>query len=216
MKWGLVVRNVANSVDAPIPERKPVEPLTREQVKLLLDVLKDDRLYAFYVVALGCGLRRGELLALTWDCVDLEKGEIYVKKSLQAQTGKGLVIAEPKSRASYRIVAMPNFVKQTLLHKVCIVESPYVFCTSKGTPFGPRNIVRHFKRALLKAGLPETIRLHDLRHTFVSFMLQYVPPKDVQVIAGHADFSTTMNIYGHLMPGAQQEAAKKMDKLFNA
>jgi integrase len=78
-------------------------------------------------------------------------------------------------------------------------------------------VVRHFKKSLLKAGLPETIRLHDLRHTFVSFMLaQNVPPKDVQVIAGHADFSTTMDIYGHLMPGAHQEAAKKMDKLFNA
>ena len=77
-------------------------------------------------------------------------------------------------------------------------------------------IVRHFKRVLKKAGLPESIRLHDLRHTYVSLLLaQNVPPKDVQVMAGHADFSTTMNIYGHLMPGAQKEAAKKLDKLFD-
>ena len=66
-----------------------------------------------------------------------------------------------------------------------------------------------------KVGITD-FRFHDLRHTFVSFMLaENVPPKDVQVIAGHADFSTTMDIYGHLMPGAQKEAAKKMDKLFN-
>ena len=64
--------------------------------------------------------------------------------------------------------------------------------------------------------VPIHIRLHDLRHTFVSFMLsQNVPPKDVQVIAGHASFKTTMDISSHLIPGAQQEAAEKMDKLFD-
>ena len=72
-----------------------------------------------------------------------------------------------------------------------------------------------FKKMLELAGLPQTTRIHDLGHTFVSFLLsQNVPPKDVQVIAGHADYSTTMNIYGHLMPGAQREAAKKMDDFF--
>jgi integrase len=217
LKWGLVNRNVSEAVDAPIPIQKPVEPLTQTQVQRLLGALKDDRLYSFYVVALGCGLRRGELLALTWDCVDLDNGLLYVKKSLQAQKGKGLVSGEPKSPSSRRTIAMPDFVKNALASKEKVVESPYVFCTSKGTPFSPRNIVRHFKSVLKKANLPQTIRLHDLRHTFVSYMLsQNVPVKDVQVIAGHADFSTTMDIYGHLMPGAQKEAAKKMDGLFNA
>ncbi len=215
LKWGMIPRNVAEAVDAPIPENKPVEPLTQQQVRSLLNNLKGDRLYAFYVVLLGCGLRRGECLALTNDCVDLENGLIYVKKSLQAVKGKGLVLGEPKSESSHRVVAMPDFVKAALQNRERVVESPYVFCTSKGTPFGPRIIVRHFKKTLKKAGLPESIRIHDLRHTFVSFMLaQNVPPKDVQVVAGHADFSTTMDIYGHLMPNARQEAAKKMDKLF--
>jgi len=114
-------------------------------------------------------------------------------------------------------VTVPDYVREVLIeHKENqTVESEFVFCTSNGTPFSPRNIVRHFKRTLAKADLPDTIRLHDLRHTFVSFMLaQNVPPKDVQAIAGHASFKTTMDIYGHLMPGAQREAAKKMDKLF--
>jgi integrase len=97
-----------------------------------------------------------------------------------------------------------------------VVESPYVFCTSNGTPFSPRNVVWHFKKSLVKAGLPD-IRLYDLRHTFVGFMLsQNVPPKDVQVIIGHVDFSTTMDNYGHLISDAKREAAEKMDKLFNA
>jgi integrase len=84
-----------------------------------------------------------------------------------------------------------------------------------GTPFFPRNIVRYFKSALLQAGLPDTIRIHDLRHFFVSWLLSKgQPPKDVQVIAGHADYGTTLNIYGHLMAGADKEAAKKMDAFF--
>jgi integrase len=197
LKWGLVARNIAEAVEVPKPDKKAVEPLTPLQVAKLLDTLKGDRLYPFYVTALGCGLRRGELLALTWDCIDWDQGLIRVKKTLQAFTGKGLVIGEPKSDSSRRVVAMPEFVQKTLadllVHRS--VVSDYVFCTSHGTPFGPRNIVRHFKAILKKAGLPSTIRLHDLRHTFVSLMLsQNVPPKDVQVMAGHADCSTTMNL----------------------
>ena len=216
LKWDLVIRNVSDAVDVPKLVRKPVEPLTQDQVQRLLEVLKEDRLYSFYVVCLGCGLRRGEALALTWDAVDLDAGTLYVKQIIQHIIGQGLVISEPKSEKSRRVVVMPEFVKQALIkHKHN--NSEFVFCTSRGTPFYPRNIVRHFKRTLDKAGLPSTIRLHDLRHTFVSFMLsQNVPPKDVQVIAGHASFKTTMDIYGHLMPGAQREAADKMDKLFNA
>jgi len=186
-------------------------------VNILLNHIKDDRLFALYVVYLGLGLRRGEALALQWDCVNFDSGFVLVKRSLQNIKGKGIVVSEPKSKSSHRIVAMPEFVQHTLQrHKeMQIVESDFVFCTSKGTPFSPRNIVKYFKKALREAGLPTTIRIHDLRHTFVSYMLsQNVPPKDVQMIAGHADFSTTMDIYGHLMPGAQEAAAKKMDELF--
>ncbi len=218
LKWDLVVRNVATAVDAPTPDKKPVEPLTQDQIKRLFDELENDRLFPLYLTMLGCGLRRGEALALQWECVDLDEGYILVKKTLQNIKDQGIVVSEPKSESSHRIVGMPDFVKKALQkHKEnIVVESGFVFSTYKGTPFSPRNVVRHFKNTLKKAGLPENIRIHDLRHTFVSFMLsQNVPPKDVQAIAGHADFSTTMDIYGHLMPGAQKEAAKKMDKMFN-
>ena len=219
MKWGLVARNVADVVDAPRPDKRPVEPLTREQVTRLFEILKEDRLFPLYMIYIGCGLRRGEALALTIDCIDWEAGFIHVRKTIQNIRGRGLVIGEPKSDLSRRSVAMPDFVQRSLANYLSnrAIESDYVFCTSNGTPFSPRNVVRHFKKALKKADLPETTRLHDLRHTFVSFLLsQNVPPKDVQVIAGHADFSTTMNIYGHLMLGAQKEAAKKIDRLFSS
>jgi len=213
VKWGLVARNVADAVDVPTPARKPVEPLTQPQVTQLLEALEGDRLFPLYVVFLGCGLRRGEALALTWDCIDWGNKVIHVKKTIQSIRGKGLVVGEPKSESSRRVVAMPEYVQMVLWDhfKSKTTDSPYVFCTSNGTPFTPRNIIRHFKKVLERAGLPETTRIHDLRHTFVSFLLaQNQPPKDVQVIAGHADFSTTMNIYGHSMLGPLRDAAQKM------
>jgi integrase len=91
IKWGLVSRNVADPVKTPPPEKKPIKPLTKEEVYRFLDVLEKDRLYPLYVVYLGCGLRRGEALALTWDCVDFEQGIIRVEKTIQLLKGQGLV-----------------------------------------------------------------------------------------------------------------------------
>jgi integrase len=126
-------------------------------------------------------------------------------------------VGETKSESSRRKVALPDFTRKVLAEHLANrnVESKYLFCTSNGTPFGLRNMLRHFKTVLERAGLPETVRIHDLRHTFVSHMLAFgVPPKDVQEIAGHASFSTTMDIYGHLMDGAHSQAAKRMQQLF--
>lgn len=216
-KWGLVARNVANAVDSPTPDRKPVKPLIKEDVTKLFDALANDRLFPLYVVFLGCGLRRGEALALTVEDVDFDRGELHIRKTLQALKGEGLVTSEPKTARSRRTVAMPDFVRAALLEHLAKrkVESKYVFCTVHGTPFSPRNVLRHFKIILRRAGLSETIRIHDLRHTFVSYLLsKNTPPRDVQEIVGHASFSTTVDIYGHLMPGAKTNVAKKMDEFF--
>lgn len=217
LEWGLVVRNVADAVKTPAPEKKPVVPLTKEQVWKLLDILQEDRLFPLYVVFLGCGLRRGEALALTWDCIDFDEGTLHVKKTIQLLTGQGLVVGEPKSESSRRAVAMPDFVLETLSthYESRNPEAEFVFVTSNGTPFIPRNIVRHFKATLKKAGLPQSIRINDLRHFFVSWLLsKNTPPKDVQAIVGHAQFSTTVDIYGHMMPEANKDAAKRMNGLF--
>ncbi|MDD5368951.1 MAG: site-specific integrase [Anaerolineaceae bacterium] len=216
-KWNLVATNIAEVVSYPKVDRKPVEPLTQQQANYFLSLLKEDRLYPLYVVFLSTGLRRGEALGLKWQNVDLVNGLLYIKGIIVNIKGK-TVWAEPKTEASRRLVALPEFTQSVLIdHKLHQnVESEWVFCTSKGTPFSPRNILRHFKKMAAQAGLPPETTIHSLRHFFVSYALaQGVPVKDVQAIVGHADFRTTAQIYGHLMQGAQMAAAKKVNHLFD-
>jgi integrase len=89
-----------------------------------------------------------------------------------------------------------------------------MFTTSTGKPISPRNVLRHFHNSLAKAGIPR-VKFHSLRHTFISYLLsKNVPPKDVQVIAGHSSFAVNRDTYGYTIKGAQKEAAKKLEGVF--
>jgi integrase len=216
-EWGLVAFNVAEVVKLAPSDKREIKPLTVTQVKRLFEVLEGDRLYCFYVLAALGGFRRGELLGLQISDVNLEDGIVQVRHNLVSVRGKGLILGEPKSDASRRPIVLPEFALNALKNHMANHKgkSEYVFCTGNGTPFSPRNMIRHFKAALNRAGLPPETRIHDLRHAFISWLLaKGTPPKDVQMIAGHSSFSVTMDIYGHLMPGAQKEAAKTIDSLF--
>jgi integrase len=94
-------------------------------------------------------------------------------------------------------------------------DSDLVFVSERGTPLEPRNVVRHFKAALKNAGLPETIRFHDLRHSCATLMIaQGVHPRVIMEILGHSQISTTMKTYAHVLPATQCEATTKIDALF--
>lgn len=216
LRWGLVARNVADAVTPPTPDNKEITPLTVEEVKRLLTVLEGDRLYAYYVLLCSTGMRKGEGLGLQKSSLNLEDGTVIVRHNLSSVRGKGLILGEPKSQKSRRELALPPFCVQALkdhLEKYPST-SAYVFATSHGTPFSPRNILRHFKGKLKEAGLPEETRIHDLRHSFISWLLTNTPISDVQAIAGHSQIQTTIGIYGHLMPGAKRAAADKIEKMF--
>jgi integrase len=215
VRQNLILRNPTATVSrVPKPKKRYVEPLTVEQVHKLFKAIEFDRLKALWMVAIGTGLRLGEILALTWQCINLDEGYLEVKQNLVEVRGKGLIFGEPKSEKSRRVVGLPDFALDALKSHPKASDT-LVFATKNGTPFSPRNTLRHFKKILKDAGIPETTRIHDLRHTFISHLLAAnEPPKNVQEIAGHSTFSTTMDIYGHLLPGVNTEAAKKIGKIF--
>lgn len=218
LKWGLVGRNVASAVTIPRTEIREIKPLTVQEIKRLLTVLENDRLYAFYALICTTGVRKGEALALQKSSLNLANGTMYVKHSLAQIYGKGLTLMEPKSETSRRELALPQFTVNILRKhlEVYSLNSNFVFSTSKGTPFSPRNILRHFKAKLAEAGLPTTTRIHDLRHSFISWLIQSGQDiKTIQAVAGHANIQMTLNTYGHLMPGALRSAADKVDMMFS-
>lgn len=227
LKWGLVGRNVATLVDPPRSVRHEIAFLSPAQARTLLDTVKGDRLEALYSVALSLGLRQGEALGLRWADVDLDAGRLTVRFALQRVDG-ALQLVEPKTSRSRRTVSIPASVvaalrahgdRQTFERAFAgdrWVEGGLVFTTPKGTPLDARNVVRHFKATLTRAGLPD-MRWHDLRHTCASLLLaQGVGPRTIMEILGHSQIALTMNTYSHVMPEMGREAAGLMDQLLSA
>ena len=230
VKWGLVARNVAKLVDSPKAKRAEIRTLTPEQAGEFLKAAKGVRLEALYSVTLAVGLRQGEALALRWCDIDLESRTISVRQTLERIGGKRygkpgkLEFVEPKTDRSRRTIAIPeSLVKALKSHRGRQAEERLVsgsdwqdfglvFCTSRGTPIEPSSSLQDFKRLLVKAGLPRSIRFHDLRHSAASLLLaQGVPLRAIMELLGHSTIGVTANTYAHVLPSVMREMADKMD-----
>lgn len=230
---GLIYRNPARvarqkgSSSASKPKFRG-QYLNEEQARSLLESLRGHRSEALYSVALALGLRRGEALGLRWCDVDFDKGTVTVTGSL-LRIGKGTQLQrlETKTEGSNRTIRVPAQLLQVLRsHKVRQKEEKLkkgsawkgnewdlVFTTDVGTGIEPRNLNRQLTTLLAKAGLPN-IRFHDTRHTAAVLMLaQGIPLKVVSQVLGHSKISTTADIYAHVLPRQEQEAADKIGML---
>lgn len=221
-RWGYVAKNVVNDVELPKARRPKIQPATEQQARALLAAVKGHRLEGIYWVALFLGLRRGEVLGLKIESLDLETRTLRIDGSLQ-RVGKELVRSNTKTESSQRTLPVPEPVIRVLRAHLERLEAErlsagddweehgYLFPTERGTPIEPSNLIRHFKAALKRAGLPATTRFHDLRHWCASLLISYkVHPKAIQEILGHANITTTLNVYGHLLPNVLRDAADQM------
>lgn len=224
MRHGLVVRNVASLAEPPhIPERE-FHALTTTTAKALLDAVKGDRLEALFTVALACGLRQSEALGLRWSDVDLDEATLDVLRTLQ-RIDRAYRFLEPKTTHSRRTIALPSPVVASLReHRGRQIEERLrtgaawqgeqweglVFADEVGSPLSGFHVTRRFRALLKMAGLPP-MRYHDLRHGSATLMAaQGVPARVAMEMLGHAQISTTMNIYTHIAPELQREAAERM------
>jgi integrase len=180
-----------------------------EEAKLLLAGLPDgDR--AVWATALYAGLRRGELMGLRWEDVDLAKGVIHVER---AYDEKERVHVEPKSHAGRRTVPIVGALRDELLaHKAREGrDAGLVFGAAEDKPFVTSNVWRRAQVAWRRAGL-DPIGLHEARHTFASTLIAAgVNAKAITTYMGHASIQTTYDLYGKLMPGSEAEAAALVD-----
>lgn len=227
IKWGLIVRNAASLAEPPHVEKYEIQPITQPEARRFLSAIAGDRLEALFTVALALGLRRGEALGLRWQDIDFEQRILRVNNSLQRFGGK-LHLTELKTNNSRRALHMPDVLlhklqghrKRQLQDKLKAgtrwQESDLVFTTSMGTPMEPRNVNRHFYEVIKTAGISH-FRLHDLRHYCASLLLaQGVQLKIVSEILGHAQLSTTADIYTHILPEVKKDALNLMDRILTA
>jgi integrase len=179
-----------------------------EEAASLVEALEpQDR--ALWATAMYAGLRMGELQALEWSDVDLASGVIRVKRSWDKKAGP----LEPKSRAGRRAVPVAAALRDHLTeHRMTSrARGGLVFGRSPDLPFDPSTINARARRAWGRAEL-EPITLHECRHTFASLMIAAgVNAKALSSYLGHASITITLDRYGHLMPGSEDEAAGLLD-----
>jgi len=226
VKQGLVARNVASLVSPPRFDRYEAQTLTVGQAERLLEVAHGSHLDALLILALTTGMRRGELLALRWDDVDFQQSLVSVHRTMTRVGGYGYVEGEPKTRSSRRRIVLPGVALEALKDhrerqaqvQLKVGETwqdkGLVFCDDSGGFFSPDVVLYRFGKLLSKVGLPH-MRFHDLRHSAATILLVAgVHPKVVQERMGHSTIAMTLDVYSHVLPSMQQEAAGKIDDLF--
>ncbi|MFP6594671.1 MAG: tyrosine-type recombinase/integrase [Dehalococcoidia bacterium] len=229
-RWGSVVRNVATLVSPPAIPYREMEVLDAEQARDFLKSTSDTNLEALWRLALGTGLRIGEIMALRWPEVDLGKqgdsdnSQVRVIATLDRYKG-GYSLTEPKSAKSRRTVHLPDSVTDALRRHRARQDADrlesgqsrddegFVFVNSRGGPLNSTNLARRvFKPLLLEAGLPPSLTIHSLRHTAITFALSRgVAPTDVAAMAGHSSVVVTLTRYGHALPDAPRRAVDAIE-----
>lgn len=224
VKWQLVIRNVAQAVEPPKAKKYQAKYLTDKQTEELIENSKNTEIYIPIMLAIYTGARRGEILGLKWQNVDLKKGIIKIVDNLCA-TKNGLIIKQPKTNNGIRTIAISNnLIKILKKHKIKQMENKIklgeyykennmVCCYEDGHPFNPKRFSAKFHELLEKNNLP-LIRFHDLRHSHASLLVKLgIEPKVISERLGHSNISITMDLYSHLYEDADRQVADMFDNL---
>jgi integrase len=219
-----IVRNPADALKRlPKVERKPVTVLTIEQSKRLLKAIRHTTTYWPTLIALATGMRRGEILALRWKNVDLDKGVVRVVESLE-QTKAGIRFKSTKTEKA-RAVPLPKFAvaqlrewKRLQAEKLLRigVKQDLVCAREDGKPKQPESLTHEFTYLIGRAGVPR-VRFHDLRHSHATQLLANgVHPKIVQERLGHSTITVTMDLYSHVSETIQGDATSRLDQAYGS
>lgn len=223
MKWQFITRNVANFVDTPKPKKYNAKFLNDKEIAELINAITNTELYIPVIIAIATGMRRGEILGLTWENVDLENGFIKVTQALYP-TKDGLIILPPKTENSIRNISIPLTLidilkdykeKQDIIKERLGKDYIYgdlVCCTIDGNAINPTTLNHKFHSLLKENELP-LIRFHDLRHSHASLLLkENVQMKAISERLGHSNVNITMNLYSHIYEETNKEIANTFNK----
>lgn len=222
---GLVADNVARNLRLVYPYQPRFRPWSAVAARQFLAVSRHHRLAALFALALMTGLRRGEVLGLSWRDVDLDRGVLHVRQALQ-RVGGGLRLGPVKTSGSMRWVALPTPCIEALTEH-CErqeverreagdrwIETGLVFVATTGRPLDPANVNKAFAGLIDEAGVPK-IRFHDLRHSCATLLYELgVPIENIQDVLGHSTPVITKLLYVDGSEKVQRGAADRLGKLF--
>lgn len=225
--WQIIKINPADHVETPKPKKYRAKVLNVDEIKPLLKALNNDPLEVPVLLTLFLGMRRGELLALKWSDVDYKNKTITIQENLVrgGETGNELFLKEPKSEDGTRTIPISDNILALLKkHKIRQNEnklkfgkyyqkSDYMFTRETGDLINPAVFSREFKEFLEKNNL-KRIRLHDLRHTSATLMLQSkVPAKTASERLGHSNIHITLDLYSHVLKDMKKEVSDVLDDI---
>ena len=206
----IILTNPAERCALPKVEHREMQTLPVEQLQSFLREAKDSGVFELYYLELATGLRRGELLGLKWEDIDLERGDLRVRRQIARINGE-VVEAPLKTKNAYRTLPLAEDTIDVLeAQRKKTGDSPWVFPSPTGGPISPDSVLHMLHRVLKRAGLPR-VRFHDLRHTFATLALQNgVDVKTVSGMLGHFSAGFTLDTYAHVTTASQRQAAKTM------
>ena len=231
-KQGYIQKNYCKMVTLPKDNNtKTIKVLSKEEQQRFIEAIKGHKLEMLFLVALGTGLRLGELLGLKWSDIDFNTGMLTVNRTLSRSknpvTGVYEILEQtPKTKNSNRTIPIPNDIlnklkehkknqnKQRLFIGEAYINNNYVFTDDIGNSIDDKRPGRNLTSILKKINI-EPIKFHALRHTYATRLFEAnIPPKTVQILMGHYDISITMDIYTHVMDDTKLEAVEKLNSIF--
>jgi integrase len=220
---GVLARNPAARVKLPAPVSPEKRALNEEQIAQVMTATEKSYLHMLILLGAAIGARRGELLALRWQDVDLESGKVTICRSLEETTG-GLRFKEPKTRAGRRTVVLPSYALRALIrHKgqqseLRLQLGPawhdldLIICHPDGSAIRSSTASVRMKQAMDRIGMAGAT-LHGLRHSFASLAIHHgANLKTLQTVLGHANINVTLGRYGHMLGGEQEKVAERINE----
>ncbi len=225
---GYIRTNPADNCSLPRITKPELKPLNENQIRDFMNAIHGHRFEALYLVTLFTGMREGEILGLTWDCVNFDKGTILINKQLQKVRNKPEYRIVSTKNGKSRCLTPASFVMETLKQvryqqqenmRLCGKQwknTEFVFTDELGQHLKHRTVYNNFKLLAAKIGSPET-RFHDLRHSYAVVSIQSGDDiKTVQENLGHATAAFTLDVYGHVTEQMKKESAARMDRFIQA